>query len=102
MKNQILIDTTDSNTEVVLTMYQKETGYRPKRCKVVVESPVSTDFVALEIDGERYEYSKEMEWSEEDEKMYKNLLFLMLQENSQKSWEGTYEWLTNLRQRILQ
>ena len=102
MKNQILIDTIDSDTEVVLTMYQKETGHRPKRCKVTIESPVTTDFVTLYIDGERYEYAKEMEWSEEDEKMYENLLFLMLQENCQESWEGTYEWLTNLKQRILQ
>lgn len=35
-------------------------------------------------------------WSGEDEKMRKNLLFLMEQENSISSWEGCYEWLKSL------
>lgn len=55
-RNKISIDTTESDTEVVLTMYQKETGCTPTKCKVVIESPVSTDFVALYINGIRYEY----------------------------------------------
>ena len=40
---------------------------------------------------------KPAEWSEEDEKMKENLLYLMLENNSQDSWEGTYEWLKSFR-----
>ena len=37
------------------------------------------------------------EWSEEDEAMLNNLLYLMRENNSIESWEGCYEWLKSFR-----
>ena len=44
-------------------------------------------------------YKQKPAWSEEDERMCKNLLFLMEQENSISSWEGCYDWLKSLKER---
>jgi hypothetical protein len=56
-----------------------------------------------EWDAEKKELKKiepTLAWDEEDEKMCKNLLFLMEQENSISSWEGCYEWLKSLEERV--
>lgn len=39
-------------------------------------------------------------WSEEDEKICEKLLFLMEEENSIEYWEGCYEWLKSLKDRL--
>lgn len=46
------------------------------------------------------EVQKHVEWSEEDEKMCQNLLYLMEENNSISSWEGCYEWLKSLKERM--
>lgn len=42
--------------EVKLIMWQKEQGFPPRRCVVEINSPVSTEYVTLCINGRRYEY----------------------------------------------
>ena len=66
-----------------------------------LQNAVTAEKWLKELKVKYYVHPVKPEWSDEDEKMRQNLLYLMRENNSIDGWEGCYEWLKSLRPQII-